>query len=84
MASVNEHYSGGGKVLPAIVAGLEKLGLSPDTATVQDLAPADQFHIGGKKTAMALFGPLAARRRAPAMPTLQSTPPHLVLRPHIS
>jgi ubiquinone/menaquinone biosynthesis C-methylase UbiE len=41
------HYSGGA-LLGAIDAGLEQLGITPGSATIDDLAPVDEFHIGGR------------------------------------
>lgn len=35
-------------LLAAIEAGLAKQGISPKTATIHDLAPVDEFHIGGR------------------------------------
>ena len=37
-----------GDLLAAIRAGVEKLGKSPQTITLDDLAPVDEFHIGGR------------------------------------
>lgn len=45
--SVTEHY-GGGDLLAAIRTGMASLGLSPETVSVEDLAPVDEFHIGGR------------------------------------
>jgi len=44
---VSNHYTHG-SLLDAIATGLEKLGRSPETAAVDDLAPVDEFHIGGR------------------------------------
>jgi SAM-dependent methyltransferase len=44
---VAEHYTHG-SLLGAIANGLEKLGKFPDTVTVEDLGPVDEFHIGGR------------------------------------
>ena len=44
---VSNHYTHG-SLLDAIATGLEKLGSSPETAAVDDLAPVDEFHIGGR------------------------------------
>jgi ubiquinone/menaquinone biosynthesis C-methylase UbiE len=41
------HYNHGA-LLRAIVEGVERLGKSPDTVNVEDLAPVDEFHIGGR------------------------------------
>lgn len=44
---VANHYTHG-SLLDAIVAGVEGLGKSTDTVSVEDLAPVDEFHIGGR------------------------------------
>lgn len=44
---VSEHYEHG-SLLEAIEVGLQELGLIPGTATIHDLAPVDEFHIGGR------------------------------------
>jgi ubiquinone/menaquinone biosynthesis C-methylase UbiE len=44
---VANHYTHG-SLLDAIATGLEKLGRSPETTGVDDLAPVDEFHIGGR------------------------------------
>ena len=46
--TVAGHYSHG-SLLSAITAGLEALGKTPGTVSVDDLAPADEFHIGGRQ-----------------------------------
>ena len=45
---VSHHYTHGG-LTDAIQEGLASLGKAPDTVTVDDLAPVDEFHIGGRK-----------------------------------
>jgi SAM-dependent methyltransferase len=45
---VAEHYNHG-QLLEAICQGVEALGKSPETVTVDDLAAADEFHIGGRQ-----------------------------------
>lgn len=50
---IAEHYRGDG-IAAAIAAGLGELGKSPDTITFEDLAPADEFHIGGRAATAAL------------------------------
>lgn len=42
------HHYAHGSLLEAIQDGLLKLGKSPDNVTVEDLAAADEFHIGGR------------------------------------
>ena len=37
-----------GALLRAILDGVHQLGKSPDTVSVEDLAPVDEFHIGGR------------------------------------
>jgi len=44
---VATHYTHGG-LLDAIIAGVEKLGKTPDTVNTEDLGPVDEFHIGGR------------------------------------
>jgi SAM-dependent methyltransferase len=38
-----------GNLLSAISAGIAELGKTPDTVTIEDLAPVDEFHIGGRQ-----------------------------------
>ena len=45
---VSKHYSHGG-LIEAIRAGLASLGKTPETVRVDDLAPVDEFHIGGRR-----------------------------------
>ena len=45
--SVSAHYTHGG-LLDAIRAGVTKLGKTPESVTVNDLAAVDEFHIGGR------------------------------------
>jgi 2-polyprenyl-3-methyl-5-hydroxy-6-metoxy-1,4-benzoquinol methylase len=45
---VSRHYTHGG-LTDAIRDGLAWLGKAPGTVTVDDLAPVDEFHIGGRK-----------------------------------
>ncbi len=44
---VSTHYTRG-NLLDAIRAGVEKLGKTPDTVSVDDLGPVEEFHIGGR------------------------------------
>lgn len=57
---VTEHYNHGG-LLSAIEVGLAKLGLTPETATIHDLAPVDEFHIGGRAASTHLLDQLSIR-----------------------
>ena len=45
--TVAGHY-GHGKLLNGILDGIGKLDKTPETITVDDLAPVDEFHIGGR------------------------------------
>ncbi len=45
--AVSDHYRHG-NLLEAIEAGLAKLGKTTDSVTIEDLAPVDEFHIGGR------------------------------------
>lgn len=45
--SVANHYTHG-NLLDAIRAGVERLGKSNTTVTVEDLGPVEEFHIGGR------------------------------------
>jgi len=44
---VENHYTRG-DLLGAILAGVEELGKTPETVSIDDLAPVDEFHIGGR------------------------------------
>ncbi|MEA2080274.1 MAG: methyltransferase domain-containing protein [Pseudomonadota bacterium] len=46
--SVTEHYTHG-QLLDRILQGVEAIGKTPATVTVDDLAPVDEFHIGGRQ-----------------------------------
>jgi len=45
---VSEHYTHGG-LIEAIAVAIDALGKTTDTITVDDLAPVDEFHIGGRR-----------------------------------
>lgn len=45
--AVSQHYTHG-DLLGVIQASLEKIGKSTDTVTIEDLAPVDEFHTGGR------------------------------------
>jgi SAM-dependent methyltransferase len=45
---ISDHYTHGG-LLGAIEAALETAGIARDAVTVDDLAPVDEFHIGGRQ-----------------------------------
>jgi ubiquinone/menaquinone biosynthesis C-methylase UbiE len=54
---VAQHYTHGG-LLDAIRAGVAALGKTTDKINVDDLAPVDEFHIGGRKASVEFFGQL--------------------------
>lgn len=51
--NVIEHYNAG-ELLTSIEAGVSALGKTPETVTVEDLGPVDEFHIGGRAATIAL------------------------------
>jgi len=53
--AVAEHYTHG-RLLDAILAGVRALGKTPDTVGVDDLAPVDEFHIGGRQASEDFIG----------------------------
>ena len=55
--AVVDHYSHG-QLLDAILAGVRALGKTPDTVSVDDLAPVDEFHIGGRQASEDFIGQL--------------------------
>ncbi len=54
---VSAHYAHG-ELLAAIRDGVAKLGKTMETVTVDDLAPVDEFHIGGRQASEAFLGQL--------------------------
>lgn len=46
--SITEHYTHG-QLLDRILRGVEAIGKTPVTVTVDELAPVDEFHIGGRQ-----------------------------------
>lgn len=55
--AVAAHY-GRSDLLTAIRDGLEKSGKSPEQLTIEDLAPVDEFHIGGRQASEDFLGQL--------------------------
>ena len=55
---VSEHYKHS-QLLELIENGLKEIGKSKDSATVEDLAPVDEFHIGGRAATEHLMKQLA-------------------------
>lgn len=54
---ISAHYTRG-DLLAAIQRGLKTLGKADSTVTVDDLAPVDEFHIGGRRATEELLGRL--------------------------
>lgn len=63
---LSAHYSHGG-LLKAIETGLASLGKTPASITIEDLAPIDEFHIGGRKASAEFLDQLGL---SPAMQVL--------------
>ena len=55
--AVSEHYTHGDLLNP-IHAALAKLGKTVDSVTIEDLAPVDEFHIGGRQATEHLLSQL--------------------------
>jgi ubiquinone/menaquinone biosynthesis C-methylase UbiE len=53
-SSVSDHYRNSG-LLAAIQGGIAAMGKTISTLTVDDLAPVDEFHIGGRRATEELF-----------------------------
>ena len=54
---VSAHYASAG-LLAAIRDGVARLGKTPGTVTTEDLAPVDEFHIGGRQASEDFLGQL--------------------------
>jgi ubiquinone/menaquinone biosynthesis C-methylase UbiE len=59
-SDVADHYARSG-LIEAIEAGILQMGKTPDTVTIDDLAPADEFHIGGRTATEKLIEQLGVR-----------------------
>ena len=57
---VANHYTRG-DLLSAIRDGVEKLGKTPETVTIEDLAPVDEFHIGGRMATRSFLDQIGIR-----------------------
>ena len=57
---VANHYTRG-DLLSAIRAGVERLGKTPETVTIEDFAPVDEFHIGGRMATRSFLDQIAIR-----------------------
>jgi SAM-dependent methyltransferase len=56
-SSVSDHYARSG-LIEAIEDGIIRMGKATDTVTIDDLAPVDEFHIGGRRATEELIGQL--------------------------
>ncbi len=56
--SVAEHYTHG-SLVAELEAGIARLGKTTETVTLDDLAPVDEFHIGGRQASEAFLDQLA-------------------------
>lgn len=54
---VSKHYTHG-NLVAAIQSGIESLGKTVESVTVDDLAPVDEFHIGGRQASDDFLGQL--------------------------
>ncbi len=59
--AVADHYTHG-NLLAAIAEGVSKIGKSPDTVTIDDLGPVDEFHIGGRQASVHFLDQIAPAR----------------------
>lgn len=57
LQDISNHYAHG-DLLSAIQRGLESLGKTTDTVTIDDLAPVDEFHIGSRQASEHFLGQL--------------------------
>ena len=57
---VSKHYTHG-RLLDTIRTGVEALGKSPDTVSVEDLGPVEEFHIGGRVATESFLDQLGLR-----------------------
>ena len=57
-ADVSRHYTQNG-LIETIRAGIAALGKAPDSIMVDDLAPVDEFHIGGRRASEEFLDQLA-------------------------
>ncbi|MCB0082958.1 MAG: methyltransferase domain-containing protein, partial [Caldilineaceae bacterium] len=55
--AVSAHYNRA-NLLDAIEAGVHQLGKTTATVTIDELAPVDEFHIGGRQASVAFFDQL--------------------------
>ena len=61
MNTIEAHYTTG-HLVRAITGGLTALGRTPQTVTVDDLGPVDEFHIGGRQATEELMRQLNPAR----------------------
>lgn len=58
ISPLERHYAHD-RLIGAIADGLRAAGKTPETVTVEDLAPVDEFHIGGRQATEEFVGQLA-------------------------
>ncbi|HJL85808.1 MAG TPA: SAM-dependent methyltransferase, partial [SAR324 cluster bacterium] len=58
--SVAEHYTAG-SLLEAILNGIKRAGKTVDSIQLDDLAPLDEFHIGGREATRHFLGQMEFR-----------------------
>lgn len=56
--NVADHYTHG-SLVAVLEAGIGQLGKTTDTVTLEDLAPVDEFHIGGRQASEEFLDQLA-------------------------
>ena len=59
---ISTHYTHG-DLTAAIRSGIENLGKTIDSVTVDDLAPVDEFHIGGRQASEHFLDAIRAHAR---------------------
>ena len=64
--SVARHYTHG-QLLDRILGGVDAIGKTPETVTVDDLAPVDEFHIGGRQASEEFIGQLGLSAQTHAL-----------------
>src|SRR5690242_5175043 len=65
-SQVADHYARG-YLVAAIRDGLARMGKNESTVTAEDLAPVDEFHIGGRNATAELARQLALRPEDPVL-----------------
>ena len=58
--TVSNHYTQG-RLAETILTAVAEMGADPDRLSVDDLAPVDEFHIGGREATTRFIGLLGIR-----------------------